>query len=309
MHFNQLVAINTNLKEQLDTAFKFSKSNHPVLIYGESGSGKKSLAQAIHNESHRKEYPFIFLNCEAYSAEQLEAEMFGYSGKSGKLGAFEAAHNGTLFIEAIGKMPLSLQAKLINVLKQKKIIHMNGLSIPVDVRLISSHYTDLKEVIAAEHFREDLFHLVNGVTLTLPALRERKEDLPELVRWFIASFNEKYGKQIVGLRPDVMERLKEAHWPGNIQQLKNTIERICIATIGPFIELAAVKSIISDLFEETIPVYYRGNVIDIADKTLGQLEEEIISRVLEEEEYNQSSAAKRLGINRSTLWRKIKDEK
>ncbi|RFU70118.1 PAS domain-containing protein [Peribacillus saganii] len=310
MHFNQLVAINETLKEQFELGSKFSRNDSPVLIYGEPGSGKQSLGQAIHNESVRKDFPFVFINCEAYTAEQLEAELFGTTGGDEKAGAFEAAHNGTLFIDAVGKMPLSVQAKLINVLQESKITHVQGdQSIPVNVRLISAHSCDLKEEITAGGFREDLFHMINGATLTIPALRERKEDIPELVRWFIASFNAKYGKQIVGLRPDVMERLKAADWPGNVQQLKNMIERICISTsTGPFIELAEIMDILNDLFEEQTPIGLKGNVIDIENKTLEELEKEIIARVLEEEDYNQSHAAKRLGINRSTLWRKIRED-
>ncbi|MBM7691520.1 transcriptional regulator with PAS, ATPase and Fis domain [Peribacillus deserti] len=304
LHFNQLVALNNNLKEQLNKAQMFSKNNQSVLIYGETGTGKRSIAQCIHNESLRKEHPFIYFNSEAFSAEQAEEELFGSSEKPG---AFEAAHNGTLYIDGIDKLPLSLQAKLIIVLKEKKIVKLNGFSTPVDFRLISAHTADLIKLILSGNFREDLFHLVNGVALKLPALRERKEDFPELVRWFIAAFNANYGKQFVGLRPDVMEELKGAHWPGNINQLKNTMESICMASTGPFIDLSAVKPFISELLESS-PADSPDSVIEIADKTLGQLEREIISRVLKEEEYNQSNTAKRLGINRSTLWRKIKEE-
>ncbi|MEH7436645.1 PrpR N-terminal domain-containing protein [Neobacillus drentensis] len=308
MHFNQLVAINYTLKEQIETAYKFSRNDLPVLIYGEPGTGKQSIAQAIHNESSRKEFPFVFINCEAYTAEQLESELFGSNGIGGEQGAFEAAHNGTLFIDAIGKMPPSVQAKVINVLQEHKVIPVNGEHcIPVNVRLISAHCCDLKEEILEGHFREDLLHLINGATLTIPALRERKEDIPELVRWFIASFNAKGSKQIVGLRPNVLERLKQADWRGNVQQLKNIVERICIASTGPFIDMEEITEIIDDLYEEDTPAPLKGNLLEIANKTLEQLEKEIISRVLEEENYNQSHAAKRLGINRSTLWRKVKD--
>lgn len=309
MHFNQLVAINETLKEQIELACKYSRNESPVLIYGEPGTGKQSLAQAIHNESNRRNYPFVFLNCEAYTDEQLEIELFGIVGNELKPGAFEVAHNGTLFIDAIGKMPLSIQAKLINILQENKVTPVNGdHAITVNVRLISAHSYDLKQEIDAGNFRGDLLHLINGATLFLPALRERKEDLPELVRWFIASFNEKLGKQIVGIRPDAMSHLIQADWPGNVQQLKNIVERICIVSSGPFIESGEIIDNIDDLYAERFLVKNKGNVIDIADKTLEQLEKEIISRVMEEEDYNQSHVAKRLGINRSTLWRKLKDD-
>lgn len=309
MHFNTLVAMNQEMKQLISAAVELSKTNNSIVIYGEAGAGKQSLAQAIHNAGPQKEFPFVFLNCEAYSEEQLEKEIFGFIGEEKKQGAFEAAHNGTLFIDAIGKMPLSVQAKLINVLLEKKVTRINGThSIPVNVRFVSANSHNLSSAIETGKFREDLFHLINGAIVTIPPLRERPEDLPELVRWFIASFNAKLGKQIVGVRPEVMSQLQEAKWPGNIQQLKNVIERMCIVSTGPFIEKKEVNDILDELFFRMAANGSESFSISIGNKTLEQLEMEIIQRVMEEEEFNQSHAAKRLGINRSTLWRKMKEE-
>jgi transcriptional regulator with PAS, ATPase and Fis domain len=307
MHFSQFVAISENLKEQVGLAHICSRNNSSLLIYGEPGTGKKSLAEAIHNESSRREYPFVFLNCEAYTPEQLEAELFGFHHDGERAGAFEIAHNGTLFIDAMGKMPLSVQAKLINVLQENKVTPVMGdQAITVNVRLISAHSSDLKQEIHEGNFREDLFHLISKASFVLPPLRERKEDLPELVRWFIAFFNSKSGKQIVGLRPDVLSSLIKADWPGNVQQLRNIVERMCMASVGPFIETDQVADILEEVETEGSARAFKKNVIDITGKTLEELEREIISRVMEEEDHNQSHAAKKLGINRSTLWRKLK---
>lgn len=310
MHFNQLVAISENVHNVMETARFFSRHELPVFIYGEPGTGKESLAQAIHNESERKEAPFVFFNCEAYSEEQLEIEIFGVSGTEGKQGIFEVAHQGTLFIDAIGRLPASVQAMLINVLQEKKVTRLYGEhSTPVDVRIIAANARNLQVEIEEGCFREDLFHLLNGGEISIPPLRERKEDIPELVRWFIASFNAEFGKQIAGIRPEVMDRLLRAAWPGNVQQLRNTVEKLCMVSNGPFIEVEEAEGIIEQLSAE---VPFRAHVddrfLDITGKTLEQLEKEIIHRVLEEENHNQSHAAKRLGINRSTLWRKIKSE-
>ncbi|GEN36667.1 MULTISPECIES: PrpR N-terminal domain-containing protein [Aneurinibacillus] len=310
IHFNHLVAVSETMHNPIETARFFSKNAFPVLIYGEPGTGKESIAQAIHNESERKEAPFVFFNCEAYSEDQLEIEIFGLSGTGEKQGIFETAHKGTLFIDAIGRLPLSIQAMLINVLQEKKVTRLNGEHpIPIDVRIIAANARNLQLEIEEGNFREDLFYLLNGGEISVPPLRERKEDIPELVRWFIASFNVKFGKQIAGIRPEVMERLLQASWPGNVQQLRNTVEKLCMASAGPFIEEEEANSILDRLFAEAnTRNHSKDRYLDIAGKTLEQMEKEIILRVLEEENHNQSHAAKRLGINRSTLWRKIKNE-
>lgn len=305
-HFNHLVASSPAMREVIRTAKHFCNSNTPLLIYGESGTGKHSLAQAIHNGSRRKKQPFLFINCESFYEKNLELELLG-DHQEHVPGIFEMAHGGTVFIDAIGKLPLSLQAKLINVLLEKKVSRQNGgKTIPIDVRIIAAHCESLHELVDAGRFREDLYHLLNGGTITIPPLRERKEDIRELVRWFIASTNPKVGKQIVGCREEVLSRLNHASWPGNVLELKLMVERMCVFTSGPFIELNEVQPFLEEM---DMNAHHQPHVngIDIAGKTLDQLEKEIISKVLEEENYNQTSVAKRLGINRSTLWRKIKE--
>lgn len=305
-HFNHLISESQKMEETIATAKQYSKTDFHLVIFGEPGTGKQSIAQAIHNDSSRKESPFMFINCEAFNTEQLELELWGCGGENGRAGAFELAHGGTLFMDAIGKLPLTLQAKLINVLVENRVTRVGGsTSIPVDLRIMAAHGCHLQELLESGEFRMDLYYLLNGGILFLPPLRERVEDIEELVRWFIASFNSRSGKQIVGLRPEVIEMLKAAEWPGNIQQLKTTIEKMCLRVTGPFIGKEDVKEILADVLHNQ-PVRLETG-IDIRGKTLEQMEKEIIMQVLKEEEYNQTQVAKRLGINRSTLWRKIKD--
>ncbi|MEW9671445.1 PrpR N-terminal domain-containing protein [Ammoniphilus sp. 3BR4] len=306
IHFNHLVSHSASMKDIIRSAKKFSKSDFPLLIFGEPGTGKQSIAQAIHNGSNRKESPFIFVNCEAFNDEQLEYELWGSDGEYKRAGAFELAHGGTLFIDAIGKLPIHLQGKLINVLLENRITRVEGAhSIPVKARVMAANGCDLKDQLESGEFRLDLYHLLNGGVLQVPPLRERKDDIEELVRWFIASYNSNSGKQIVGLRTEVLEMLKNAEWRGNVQQLKRTVEKMCLVSSGPFIEKEEVKVILDDLLDNH-PVQIKAG-LDIRGKTLDQIEKDVIMLVLKEEDYNQSQVAKRLGINRSTLWRKIKE--
>jgi transcriptional regulator with PAS, ATPase and Fis domain len=307
LHFNHFVAGSEVMKEKIKIAKNYSKNNFPVLLYGEQGTGKSSLAQAIHNASDRKEFSFVSLNCEDYNEEELEQQLLGIDGDESKRGVFEMTDGGTLFIDSIGKMPLSLQAKLINILKNNKVVPINGKhGLPFHVRLITANAEDLKGLAAEGAFRKDLLYLINTCYLDIPPLRERKEDIDEWVRWFIATYNTTLGKQIVGIRPEVMLKLKEANWPGNIRELESVVKRMCVEGNGPFIEYSDVSHILGSLFkQQVVPSDAFG--LNISGKTMEQLEREIILQVLSEENQNQSSTAKRLGINRATLWRKVKN--
>lgn len=305
-HFNSLVMKAESTNRLVESAKKISRSKLPIIIYGEPGVGKNSLAQAIHNESERREGKYIFLNCEAFSEAQLDRELFGYESEMVQQGAFELANGGTLFLDAIGALPYHLQGKLLNVLTTGKVTRLNGVAkIPVNVRIIVANRNQLDKKIDQGTFREDLYYALNVFTLKVPPLRSRMEDLDDLIRLIIASTNVTIGKQISGLRDPVLNELKSLKWPGNISQLKNTIEEMCIMSNGPFIELKEVEHIIKKL--KDAEKEEKKNNFDFNNKTLEEIEEQIILWVLEEEEYNQSKAAKRLGINRTTLWRKIKN--
>lgn len=304
-HFNSLIMDGESTEKLIESARKISHSHLPIVIYGEPGVGKKSLGQAIHNESERKAKNYVYINCEAYSEIQLEREFFGYEGEKIIRGVFEIADQGTLFIDAIDKLSISLQGKLFNVINTKEVTRINGsLSIPIDVRIISTASESLEQKIAQLEFREDLYYVINVFILKVPPLRERMEDLENLIRLLIASINVTNVKQIIGFRPKLMSVLKGLQWPGNIPQLKNIVEQMCMISKGPFIELNEVEPIFKKLISSETE--NRNKYLDFNNKTLEQLELEIIMRVLGEEDYNQSKTAARLGINRTTLWRKIK---
>lgn len=226
---------NTAFQSVLEMARKFSSTDMPILICGESGTGKEVLANYIFGISERSAGPFIKINCAAIPDTLLESELFGYergafTGAAGtKIGKFEEAHRGTLFFDEIGDMSLSLQSKLLRVLQDFEFSRLGGRrTIQVDVRVIAASNRDLTDLIRKGRFRDDLYHRLNGVCLQLPPLRERREDIPELVRFFMDTFNRKYGKQISGLDPSVSEVFKSYRWPGNLRELRNCVERAMV---------------------------------------------------------------------------------
>jgi transcriptional regulator with PAS, ATPase and Fis domain len=328
--FTDLIATTEEMKSQIETARLFSKYETPVLIYGEPGVGKQSLAEAIHNDSPRRDRPFLILDCGTLCDSDLQTDLFGEDGAE----LFNTARGGTIYLSSIEKLSPDVQDKLIHLLQEAKKKQAGNPELsPFFPRIIASNSRELQFEIKRGRFRKELYRMLSGGTLRIPSLRERKADIPELVRWFIASFNMREGKQIVGVRPEVMAQLTEAPWPENVRQLKSTVEKLCQTGRGMFIEAAEAEDILRELFtvpepsleaeEETSgqtsakpeisrkPSSNREHTesnafsIQIENKTLEELEAEIIMRVLEEEHNNQSQAAKRLGINRTTLWRKI----
>ncbi|MFT9847078.1 sigma 54-interacting transcriptional regulator [Aneurinibacillus sp. REN35] len=328
-HFTRLIAGTQSMQVQIETARLFSNHEAPVCLYGERGVGKQSFAEAIHNEGSRQKQPFLVLECDLLKENQTDYGLFTVDNDTN---LFAAARGGTVYLKNIGHLPVGLQDKLTRLLQIKKIEQSEQPHVAkVHPRILTSHTRDLKLEVEAGIFREDLYHLLNGGSLRVPPLRKRKEDIPELIRWFIVSYNMREGKQIVGLRPELMNRLTTEEWPGNVEQLQDAVEKICQAGNGPFIALEAVQDVLEDVFTPppapkppiaaTDPmetkkgtdsskreaIQHTGQEIDIAGKTLEELETEIILRVLEEENNNQSQTAKRLGINRTTLWRKVKE--
>ncbi len=285
---------------------KVATTDSTVLLTGESGTGKSLIAKAIHFMSHRKDGPFITINCAAIPETLLEAELFGYEkgaftgAHTSKRGKFELASGGTLFLDEIGDMPLSLQAKILRVLQEKEIERLGSeKTIKVDVRVIAATNKDLHELVREGKFREDLYYRLNVVPLYVPSLRERKEDIPLLIDHFLRNFNEKYGKK-VRLSPDAMEALMDYGWPGNIRELENTVERLVVMHEG------IVKGV--DI-PPHILAYRRRSVSeglsDLPDK-LRATEKEKIVEALERTGYVKSRAAKLLGYTLRQLDYRIK---
>lgn len=238
---SEIVTRSTNMEELLDQTRLVAKSNASVFIHGESGTGKELLARALHRVSARADRPFVAVNCSAIPEPLLESELFGHSKGSftgatqNYSGLFQAAHTGTLFLDEIGDMPLALQVKLLRVLQDRQVRPVGSTTaIPVDVRIISATHRDLNEEMEAGNFREDLFYRLNVVSLELPPLSERRDDIPLLAMHFLSQLSHKYKKNIKGFSAEAMELLVNAPWPGNVRQLYNVVEQtvaLCITSI------------------------------------------------------------------------------
>ncbi len=243
-----IVSRSARMDELLAEAKMVAASDASVLICGESGSGKELLAQAIHQASPRAAKPFVAVNCSAIPEALLESELFGHvkgsftGAVSNHQGLFQAADGGTLFLDEIGDMPPALQVKLLRVLQERSVRPVGASqSIPVDVRILSATHRDLDAAMAEGQFREDLYYRLNVVSLHLPPLNDRREDIPLLANHFLARLNRKYDKPLNGFAPDALKALASAMWPGNVRQLHNVVEQVCALATTPLIPLALVQ--------------------------------------------------------------------
>ncbi len=237
-----LVSRSTRMNALLDEARLVAASDASVLIRGDSGTGKELLARAIHRASPRAAAPFVAINCGAIPEQLLESELFGHErgaftgASTRRIGLFRAAHGGTLFLDEIGDMPPALQVKLLRVL-QERVVRPVGATqaAPIDVRIVSATHCDLDNALAQGQFREDLYYRINVVTLLLPALAERREDIPLLAEHFLRALATKYGKDLRGFAPDALEALATAAWAGNVRQLQNVVEQACALATTPLV--------------------------------------------------------------------------
>jgi len=283
-----------------------AQTDAPVLIHGQSGSGKELVARAIHEESPRKDKPFIKVNCAALNENLLESELFGhekgsYTGADRtRIGRFEAAHEGTIFLDEIGDIPLSTQVKLLRVLEEKEIERVGDHKpIPVDVRIISATNKDLEALIAQDFFREDLFFRINVFPLNCPPLSVRLDDIHLIVQHFIEQNAAKSSKKIVGLTPEAMETLLTYSWPGNVRELRNAIEYAFVLCSENWIN------------KEHLPPKITANgkrPLATQHKSAASWEEERTKLIdtLRQVGGNQSEAARILGVSRVTVWKRIK---
>ncbi|HEY4372823.1 MAG TPA: sigma-54 dependent transcriptional regulator [Burkholderiales bacterium] len=245
---NEIVSRSVRMADLLSEARLAAASDASVLIRGESGTGKELLAATIHRASARAQAPFITVNCGAIPGQLLESELFGHvrgafeGATSDQPGLFQSAEGGTLFLDEIAEMPLAVQAKLHRALQERAIRPLGGNeAIAVDVRILCATQQDLDAALAAGRFRSDLYYLLNVVHLTLPALRERREDIPLLAGHFLTELASRYRRNITGFAPDALEALVMADWPGNVRQLHNVVEQVCALATTPLIPLALVQ--------------------------------------------------------------------
>lgn len=311
--FADIKTNNKHFNELLLHAKAASSSGSSILLLGESGSGKDIIAQAIHLESPRSDKPFVALNCAAFSRELISSELFGYeagsftgAARGGTIGKFELANNGTLFLDEIGDMPLELQTSLLRVLETKSFMKVGGNKlIRVDVRIIAATNQDFREKINKKLFREDLYYRLGVVRLTVPPLRERKEDVVPLAEFFVDMICKRIGKGPFEFDTNAREFLKGYNWPGNIRELKNMIEGIINIHDGPVIELAQITGYLSN--------HSNGNTLNMLQQNSGlhkaasgkNLCKEDITAALMETRGNKVETAKTLGISRRTLYRRL----
>jgi len=300
-----IVGTSQAMQKVFDVARKVAaRPTSTLLILGESGTGKGMLAKAIHYASPISKQPFIELNCAAIPETLLESELFGYEpgaftdAKKRKIGLVEKGDKGTLFLDEIGDLSLPLQAKLLKVIEEKTFTRLGGGDvITVDVRFIAASNKGLDRMVKDGLFREDLLFRLNVISITLPPLRERDDDVILLAKHFIAHLNQEMGRNIGSIGPDAAAALRAYHWPGNIRELRNTIERVMILEEGPTIEL------------ENLPANIQGNIQrgegHDGPMTLEELERDYILRTLDANGGNISQTAKTLGISRHTIMRKL----
>ncbi len=277
----------------------------PVMVQGESGTGKEMVARAVHEASERKEKPFIKVNCAALNENLLESELFGHvkgaftGADRTRIGRFEAAHQGTIFLDEIGDTPLSIQVKLLRVLEDKRIERVGDhKSIPVNVRIITATNKNLDEMVKERNFREDLFFRINVFPLYCPALRARIEDLPLIVQHFIKRNNIKAGKTILGLTSEALEKLMNYDWPGNVRELRNTIEYAFVLCPGGGISVEHLPPKI------LTPTHNR--LFENGDDPAFLAERDKLLKLLKQVNGNQSEAARLLDVSRVTIWKRIK---
>jgi len=303
-NFSSIIGKNIKLIKAINLAKVASPSSSKILIQGESGTGKEIFAQAIHNNSNRKNKPFIAINCAAIPRDLVESELFGYEGgaftgakKEGRAGKFELAEGGTLFLDEIEAMPLEVQPKLLRILESNQLIRVGGNKIiPIDVRIISSSNQDLSLLVKEGKFRGDLYYRLNVITIEIPPLRERKDDIPILVRYFCNRI-----KPGIEIDEKVLKAFYKYNWPGNIRELENVIERAIL--------ISKNNKITIDLIPENIKCFKanNSNFMDNNKKiSLIDFEKEAVLKALQGAKGNISKASKSLGIDRSTLYRKIK---
>jgi PAS domain S-box-containing protein len=317
-----LVHVSPAMREVVELGTQYARTDSTILVIGETGTGKEIFAQGIHDLSRRSRFPFVSINCAALPEQLLESELFGYeegaftgSKRGGKPGRFELAHQGTIFLDEIDSTPEAMQIRLLRVLQEREVMRVGGdRIIPVDVRVIAAASRDLSAALQEGAFRPDLFFRLNVLRIQIPPLRQRREDIPVLLEFFIRMFSNRQQIEPIRLPPTYMNRLQEYAWPGNVRQLKNFAERLvlnCSLRCSPdmleilyreLIQFSGAPAGAAPVAAPHAPVAFRSHV---REQTL-QNEKAFILEALQNTRYRLSRTAENLGISRTTLWRKMK---
>ncbi|MCA9084696.1 MAG: sigma-54-dependent Fis family transcriptional regulator [Planctomycetaceae bacterium] len=303
-----IIGTSPQMQEVYRITRKVAASTATVLLTGETGTGKELIARALHELSPRATGPFVRVNCGALSESLLESELFGHikgaftSAFETRTGRFEAAHGGTIFLDEIGDLSLSGQAKLLRVLEEKVVVRVGGsLPIAIDTRVIAATNQDLAAMVSARRFREDLYFRLNVVTVEMPPLRERVDDIVLLAEHFLHDFAARARRKPPSLTPAAMKRLRQHHWPGNVRELRNLMERLAYLSAGDVIDVDELAFIISPRKEDLTAISM--------DMTLAEatrhFQIEYIRKHIGAADGNMTDAAKQLGVHRSNLYRKM----
>jgi DNA-binding NtrC family response regulator len=307
--FEGMIGNSQAMQKVIQTARQVANSDIPVLILGENGTGKELVAKAIHNHSKRRKNHLVIMNCAGFAPTILEDELFGHvkgaftGAASDREGRFEHADGGTLMLDEIGDMPPEMQAKLLRALENGEVVRLGSNDpIQVDTRIISATNRNLDEMVAEKQFRQDLYYRINGVTIRIPPLRERREDIPLLLHYFLQRSAEEDRKPIEGIDSEAQKYLMSYSWPGNVRQLQKTVKQMVVLATGPKITVDNLPQEIRPAPSD--PIGGLGNLVGIS---LEQAERELIRNTLKQTGGNREQAAKILGIGERTLYRKIKE--
>ncbi len=314
--FENIVGQSDVLQQVLELVRKAARSEANILILGESGTGKELIARAIHANSPRAAQPFVPVDCASLPENLLESELFGHEkgaftgAVSSKQGLMESAHRGTLFLDELGELPIGLQAKLLRALQERQIRHIGGTRhIDIDVRIVSATNRDLRALVAAGKFREDLYFRVNVIDVALPPLRERTGDVELLATSFVRRYGKIGGASVNGLEPEVVAALELYSWPGNVRELQNVIERACALADGEMITLAELpqhlRAPAPPAPAPSISAESAGKLTlkEAKERWIGELESTYVAELLKREGGNVSGAARKAGVDRKTLHR------
>ncbi|MFZ5595676.1 MAG: sigma-54-dependent Fis family transcriptional regulator [Bacillota bacterium] len=308
MSFNDIIGNSRGLQQVVKNAKAAATSDSNVLLLGESGTGKDIIAQSMHNASSRMNNPFLAINCAALPRELIASELFGYEDgaftgakKGGSVGKFELADQGTLFLDEIGDMPLDLQASLLRVIEDKKIMRIGGSKlIPVNVRIVAATNKDLEAEVARNRFRRDLYYRLGVIRISIPPLRDRKDDIVPLAQHFLEKLRIRLNKPAMTLAPDVTAAFLNYSWPGNVRELQNVLEGA--------IQLATGSVITYDLVRDSLtPAETKNQKAVVPEGTINDMERQAIESSLLKYDYNKAKTARALGISRKTLYKRMKE--
>ncbi|CCQ89222.1 PAS domain S-box protein [Nitrospina gracilis 3/211] len=306
--FGNMIGKSRVMKELFETIQNVAFYDSTVFIQGESGTGKELVARALHYASPRAGKNLIKVNCTAFADTLLESELFGHAKGAftgalrDRIGRFEEAHGGTIFLDEIGDLTPTIQVKLLRVLQEKEVERVGeNVTRQVDIRIIAATNKDILEEVKTGRFREDLYYRLNVIPLHLPPLRERREDIPYLVQHFIKRWNAQHVKPIEDIADDALGLLLDHNWPGNIRELENVVEHACVKCSGSRIHSVDLPAFLQS--ESALPGRKKGNPV----RRRNWLNRELVTEALARAEGNQSRAARELGVHRITLWRKMKE--